>query len=212
MKKNAMIFGDSYSTFEGFIPEGYSAYYVPAETEDSDVRDVSQTWWHQVVKEANLNLVMNNSWSGTTICYSGYTPGWAKETSFITRFRNMIEDGFFLRNEINKLFVFGGTNDSWSNAPLGEAKYEAWTEADLDYALPGASYFLNLVKETLPQAEIYCLINTELKPELSACMLEACEQYGIIPVHFDHIDLQCGHPTVLGMAEIKTAVLDAMKK
>lgn len=26
---NIMIFGDSYSTYEGYIPDGYATYYCP---------------------------------------------------------------------------------------------------------------------------------------------------------------------------------------
>ena len=91
-------------------------------------------------------------------------------------------------------------------------KYEDWEESDLDFVLPAAAYFLHLVKETLPEAEVYCLINTEIKPEIIDCMQTSCSRYGITPVNFDCIDKQCGHPTALGMRQIKDAVLKAMGK
>ena len=61
MLNNAIIFGDSYSTFEGFLPEGYSAYYSEKRTNDTDVIKVSDTWWHQVVTQANLNLIQSRT-------------------------------------------------------------------------------------------------------------------------------------------------------
>ena len=58
--KNTIILGDSYSTFEDYVPEGYDLYYFKSGRPETDVIDVSQTWWHQVVSEANLNLILND--------------------------------------------------------------------------------------------------------------------------------------------------------
>ena len=43
--RNIMIFGDSYSTFAGYIPDGYAVYYSTEEREQTDVRRVEETWW-----------------------------------------------------------------------------------------------------------------------------------------------------------------------
>ena len=213
MKNNTLIFGDSYSTFKGFVPDGYGVYYSDSEHSETDVTQVSQTWWHQVINEANLNLILNNSWTGSTIGYTGYdNVDCSKSSSFIFRLKQLTSNGFFEKNQIHKVFVFGGTNDSWSNAPLGEIKYSDWADDELYSVLPAVCYFLNLLKKTLPQAQIYCLINTEIKPEIISCMKGACEQYGIIPVTFDRIDKQCGHPTIEGMKAIKDGVLNALNK
>ena len=212
MKNNTLIFGDSYSTFEGFVPAGYAIYYSEKERPDTDVINVTQTWWHQVVKEKNLNLVQNNSWSGSTIGYTGYgNTDCSQTSSFIYRLKQLIAAEFFAQNPIDKVFVFGGTNDSWADVPLGEIKYSDWKDDDLYTVLPAVSYFLNLLKETLPQADIYCLINTELKPEIAACMQGACGKYRITPVTFSSIDKNCGHPTIQGMKNIADSVLRAIK-
>lgn len=211
MKNNALIFGDSYSTFKGFVPDGYAVYYSENERPQTDVTKVEQTWWHQVVSGANLNLVLNNSWSGSTIGYTGYNnTDCSKSSSFIYRLRQLIGNGFFEKNQIDTVFVFGGTNDSWSNAPLGEIKYNGWEEKDLFSVLPAICYFLNLLKETLPQAKIYCLMNSDIKLEIIDCMKIACEIYGITPVAFDKIDKMCGHPTIQGMKDIKDGVLNIL--
>ena len=211
MKNNTLIFGDSYSTFKGYVPEGYLIHYSENERPDTDVTQVSQTWWHQVVEKADLKLVLNNSWSGSTIGYTGYRNiDCSKSSSFIYRLRQLIENDFFAKNQIDTVFVFGGTNDSWSNAPLGEIKYSDWEEKDLFSVLPAVCYFLNLLKETLPQTKIYCLINTEIKPEIASCMKNACEKYGITPVVFDKIDKKSGHPTIQGMKDISDCVLNIL--
>lgn len=211
MKKNVLIFGDSYSTFEDHIPEGYAIYYKNGYS-DTDVTAVTQTWWHQVMEEADMNLVLNNSWSGSTVGYTGYgNSDCSQSSSFIYRLRQLIAEGFFARNTIDTVFVFGGTNDSWCEAPLGEMKLDNWREKDLYCVLPAIGYFLHLLKETLPWAQIYCLINTRLKPEITACMERSCEVCGITPVRFAQIDKESGHPTVQGMLDIKNGVLKALK-
>ena len=174
---------------------------------------MAQTWWHQVITEANLNLVLNNSWSGSTICYTGYNnTDCSKSSSFIYRLHSLIAQGFFDKNNIDTVFVFGGTNDSWAEAPLGTMKYENWEKDDLYSVLPAICYFLKILKDKLPKADIYCLINTELKPEISAGMRKACQIYGITEILFDIIDKNCGHPTIKGMQDIKNTVLNVLRK
>ncbi len=213
MKENVIIFGDSYSTFANYIPEGYAVYYSETPRPETDVTKVEQTWWHQVITEADLHLVQNNSWSGSTIGYTGWDGRDNSATSsFICRLRKLIADGFFAENKIDTVFVFGGTNDSWCDAPLGESKEADFQESDLYTVLPAVNCFLRLLRETLPQAKIYCLMNNELKPEIASCMEKACEKYRITPVTFDVIDKRSGHPTVQGMKDIKNRVLAVMGK
>lgn len=213
MFKNTIIFGDSYSTFENFVPDGYEVYYSEKGRPETDVTKVLQTWWHQVITEANLNLVLNNSWSGSTICYTGYhNSDCSQSSSFIYRLNVLIEQDFFSKNKVDTVFVFGGTNDSWADAPLGTIKYDNWGKNDLYSVLPAISYFLKTLKDKLPKADIYCLINTELKPEISDGMRKACQMYGITAISFDTIDKKCGHPTIKGMQDIKNTVLRVLSK
>lgn len=209
--KKTIIFGDSYSTFQGFIPEGYEIYYSPEGHPESGVGEVGKTWWHRVCEAAELELVLNNSWSGSTIGYTGYSNSdTSKTSSFIHRLRELSEGGFFEENPVDTVFVFGGTNDDWSGAPLGEEKYSDFCEEDLFFVLPGIADFLFEVKNTFPHADIYCLINTELKGEITHCLEKSCVEYGITPVHFDAIEKINGHPTALGMEQIAQAVLCAL--
>ena len=39
--KKIFILGDSYSTYEGYVPEGYAIYYGPNSERDAKVSDVS---------------------------------------------------------------------------------------------------------------------------------------------------------------------------
>lgn len=212
MANNTVIFGDSYSTFEGFIPAGYAPYYHKS-CGETDVRNVGETWWRLVAEDAGLNIVLNDSWSGSTIGYTGYNnTDCSLSSSFIYRFQKLTDSGFFKENDINTVFIFGGTNDNWSNAPLGNTKFDDFKNDDFYSVLPAICYFLKTVKETLPSAEVYCLVNTDLKPEITDAFKKACEKYGVTEIAFKHIDKQCGHPTVKGMQDIKNEIIKVLNK
>lgn len=209
MPNNTLIFGDSYSTFKGYIPEGYATWYPDNEKcGKTDVTSVTQTWWHQVIEEADLKLVLNNSWSGSTIGYTGYNNADnSKTSSFIYRLEQLVENGFFEKNKIDTVFVFGGTNDSCADAPLGEPD-----GTDLYCVLPAICHFFKRLREILPNAAIYCLINTHLKVEISNALKEVSARHGITAVAFEYIDKNFGHPTAKGMQDIKHGVLNALSK
>ena len=100
--KNVLIFGDSYSTYEGHIPEGYACYYCSEGREAGPTvtkMQLEETWWKQVIKGMDGNLLQNNSWSGSTIGYTGYAGDCSTSSSFIFRFRQLKEQGFFQKNQ-----------------------------------------------------------------------------------------------------------------
>lgn len=210
-EKNILIFGDSYSTFEGYIPEGYAVCY----SEKSDIefpRRVEQTWWHQVAREKNATIWMNNSWSGSTIGFTGYeNEDCSTSSSFIYRLEKMIADGTLEGVDIDTIFVFGGTNDSWAGAPAGTLKFDDIDRQELYTVLPAISYFMKLLKSTFPQSNILWIINTLLTEEITEAMKTAADHYGIPYLMLQDIDKSYGHPTVLGMNQIKEQVLQKLK-
>ena len=66
--ENVLIYGDSYSTFKGYIAEGNIHYYPRL-----DLTRVEETWWHRLITEKGYNLIENNSWSGSTVGYTGFS-------------------------------------------------------------------------------------------------------------------------------------------
>ncbi|MBO5879296.1 MAG: hypothetical protein J6Q68_01930 [Clostridia bacterium] len=208
---NTIIFGDSYSTFKDAVPNGYAVYYTTERELGPNITDISQTWWFPLLEKTNANLIVNDSWSGSTIGYTGYGGAdTSKTSSFIKRLHNYIENGLFEREKIDTVLIFGATNDSWSDAPVGENKYENITNEDLYYVLPAVCYFLSKVKQALPSANIYLIINTELKEEISSSMAEAAKHYGITSIALSDIEKDCGHPTVRGMNQITEQILNAI--
>ncbi len=91
------ILGDSYSTFQGYIPEGNKAwYYTPVDTSRTDVDNVTQTWWWQVISQSGCLIEKNDSYSGATISNHGYNNEDYSYRSFVTRLsRNWFLDDDF---------------------------------------------------------------------------------------------------------------------
>lgn len=204
--KNIVIFGDSYSTYDQYVPEGYAIWYSADYKPETDVFKVEDTWWHGLSTELSLNLVRNDSWSGSTICYTGYMGDCSKTNSFIYRMEKLAEEGFFRDNEIDTVFVFGGTNDCWAGAPLGELKFDNIERNDLFAIRPAIAYMVGRLKELLPEANIIFLVNTELKPEIEETARLVSEHFGTAYLAFDHIEKMHNHPCIQGMKEIKEQV------
>jgi hypothetical protein len=213
--KDVIIFGDSYSTFEGYIPEGYATYYCPNGREQGPAvtkMDVESTWWKQFVELCGVNLLLNNSWSGSTIGYTGYdNADCSKSSSFIYRYKKLRSEGFFDKNTVDTVLVFGGTNDSWSNSPLGEMKYADWEEKDLFNVLPAICYFAYTLKTDLPTANIVFIINTDIKEEIQTAIENAASYFGAKSIRMHNIDKENGHPTAKGMGEICKQVAEGLQ-
>lgn len=215
MLGNLLIFGDSYSTYGGHIPEGYRTYYSAEGRPDNPVTkmQLEQTWWKRVVSKTGANLVLNNSWSGSTICYTSLTgEDCSKTNSFIYRYRQLKQSGFFEKNSIDTIFIFGATNDNWGQSPVGEPKYSDWTEQDLYYVLPAISHFIYSLKKDLPNTRIIFIINTEFKQEIVEVIQTSAKLFGIETIALEEVDKQLGHPTVKGMQEISEQVLNYLIK
>ena len=205
MKENHNIFimGDSYSTYTGYIPEGYNSYYGDNRKDNPIVKGVEKTWWKILENEKNLNIVLNDSYSGSTVCNT-VREGFKLDTSFINRIDKYIADGFFTENAIDTMLIFGGTNDSWINAPIGSVKYSDRTEEDLKCVLPAFCYLLERAKTVV--RNIVVIMNNELKPSILAGFTEACKNYDVVCLLLKDIDKENGHPTVMGMKQISEQV------
>ena len=196
--KKAIIIGDSYSTYKGYLPEGYRTHYPTA-----DVDDVDKTWWRRLCERTGLQMVQNNSWSGSPLGFTGYNgDDCSRSGSFIARYRELKTNGFFEKNKIDTVFVFGGTNDSWANAPLGEIKLSGWEEKDLFSVLPAICYLTYSLKTDLPDADVVLIVNTGIKPEIQSCFEVAAKHFGVKIVRLQNIDKVYNHPTAAGMATI----------
>ena len=206
--KTLSILGDSYSTFRGWIPEGNSCYYPNPQSVD-DVLRVEQTWWNRMISRNGMRLLCNESYSGATVC-TQTREGQPLESSFTVRAHYLKfftdEDG----NGPELIILFGCTNDSWLDRTVGQVKFENRAAEDLRAVLPAYCETLEVLRQENPGAKVVCVINTDLKAEISRGILAAAAHYGAAAVELENIDKQNGHPSALGMAQIADQIQAAL--
>ena len=199
------VLGDSYSTFQGYIPEGNETwYYTPADTSLTDVDNVTQTWWWQVINQAGYLIEKIDSYSGATVSYHGYDNQDYSARSYVTRLPRL--------GSPDVIFIFGGTNDDWAGAELGDYQYENFTRADLFTYRPALANLLQQAKERYPNVKIIFIINSELRNEIVESTKVICSHYDIPYIELKDIDKKQNHPTVKGMRSIAQQVLTFINK
>lgn len=199
--KSISILGDSYSTFQGYLQPDTNAvwYWDNVEAMNTDVHHVRETWWHQFIKKNGYRLCVNNSFSGSTICYSGYKtvgPDFTdySDRAFVTRLDKL--------GCPDIIFVFGGTNDSWAGSPIGEYKYSGWTREDLFSFRPAMACLLEKMIDHYPNVKIYFLLNDDLREEIDESVKAICSHYEVDLIELVDIHKINGHPSVKGMRQI----------
>ena len=202
------VLGDSYSTFAGYIPEGNAWWYSSRPQGPNDVVKVEDTWWSQFCSLAGYDLVLNESWSGSTICNTGYNAQPCPTWSFIARMKNIVAG----EDDPDLILICGGTNDSWANSPIGELQFSDWTDEDLASYLPACCYMLDYLRREAPQAQIVCVVNSELKPEITQGQFDACEHYGAHALLLEDIEKIWNHPSVAGMTAMSEQVAAFVEK
>ena len=199
--KSISILGDSYSTFQGYLQPDTNAvwYWDNVEAMNTDVHHVRETWWYQFIKKNGYRLCVNNSFSGSTICYSGYKtvgPDFTdySDRAFVTRLDKL--------GCPDIIFVFGGTNDSWAGSPIGEYKYSGWTREDLFSFRPAMACMLEKMIDHYPNVKIYFLLNDDLREEIDESVKVICSHYEVDLIELVDIHKINGHPSVKGMRQI----------
>ena len=203
--KAVSILGDSYSTYEDFVTPATNElwYYAKNSDQKTDVKDVRQTWWHQLIKENGWRLAVNNSYSGATISYTGYDGNDYSPRSFNTRMDNL--------GQPDIIFIFGATNDSWAGSPIGDFKYEDIKKANLYEFRPALAHMLRWMTDRYVNTEIYFILNTELKEEINTSVKTICAHYGVPVITLTEVDKISGHPSVKGMRQIADQVNSFLK-
>lgn len=202
-KRSISILGDSYSTFKGFVvPDTNFVWYPQEKVENNDVQDIRQLWWHQLIREHGYRLCQNNSFSGATICHTGYNKEDYSDRSYCTR--------LWYLGAPDIILVFGGTNDSWAHSPIGDFQYGDWKKSDLYQFRPAMAYLLANLQNRYPGTEVYVIINTELGDDVTSSMKTICDHYNVPYIQLRDIDKQWGHPSQKGMKAIADQVAAAL--
>lgn len=198
------VLGDSYSTFEGFTEPRDNRQWYPLHKDANDVREVNETWWQRFAHDTGCVLERNNSFSGSTVCYTGYGKEYVKPSSFVTRCENL--------GNPKAIFILGATNDCWAESPLGEYKYKEWTEEDLKSFRPAMAKMLYQIRKTYPKVKIVFILNDDLSGNINTSVEVICKHYKVPLFKLQHIQKQGGHPSVVGMRMIEMQLIDYLTK
>ena len=144
------ILGDSISTFQGYNPVGYYAFFP----ENGEVERVEDTWWQRVADDLELTLYTNGSSSGATV--AGDSTGTGDPQCACNELRT---------NDLSgpegacpdRVVIYLGTNDMLKAVPLGDNDGTGLVEEGEVAAFSDAyTLMLDKVQANYPLAEIYC--------------------------------------------------------
>ncbi len=111
--KNVSILGDSISTFDGYSNDvtntnstllGNNSWYGASL---GAVNDVNETWWMQSINEYNMNLLVNNSASGSLVFSDSNTAGY--KTRAVNLHDNIGENS---GTNPDMIWIYMGNNDA----------------------------------------------------------------------------------------------------
>lgn len=133
-EKIVSILGDSISTFEGTMPDGYAVFYP-----FGSVTSSNDLWWSIYINSVNAKLGVNGSWSGSKVSGSDDSAGQSDR-----RINDLGNEG-----TPSIIIVYLGTNDLWTGVSQSEF---------------GSAYetMLNKIKNKYPKSKVYCLGLTQL--------------------------------------------------
>ena len=207
------VLGDSYSAFEGYVtPDSNDVWYCLPPDNYIDVTCVEEMWWHQVAVEKGWLLEQNNSFSGSLVCNLDFAHYYGAH-SFLRRMNDLGNPDVF--------FVFGGTNDVWDEATLGDFVYEDWTEEQLCSFRPALAYLFEYLKIAYPRARTYFMldehlgegnnVNHELCEAFKSSVHEIANHCGITCIDLADIHKSWGHPNKEGQSSIARQVIEALE-
>lgn len=98
--KTISVLGDSITTYNGYIPNGFT-YFYPYPT--ANLLDVNQTWWMQFINHYGMKLLVNNAWSGSAVAGSATSAA-----------QNMTRLQYLFIGEVKPdvILIFMGANDA----------------------------------------------------------------------------------------------------
>lgn len=145
------ILGDSISTFEGYSVPDKKVFYDAEHKLSSGVSSLSDTWWGQVIDHLGGKLLVNNSISGSTVCWH---PVYEAQIYGCSDERTSSLDNDCKYPDV--IMVYLGTND-W------RCGVKIYYDESCDCTPDSPSLFISAYRQMLfklrrnyPNAEIWC--------------------------------------------------------
>ena len=144
------IFGDSISTYEGYIPEGFAVFFP----RQGEVTDVSQTWWMQLLDDTGMELCANDSSAGSTCVGFSMSVDDPKYGCGGYRISELAGEQGKIPDVI---IIYMGTNDLLNSVPLGDNDGTKWVaEGEIENFSDAYCLILDKIASNYPVARIYC--------------------------------------------------------
>lgn len=207
--KTVSILGDSMSTYKGIIPDGFSCFYPYA---TCDVNNPNQTWWMQIINKLGMQLLMNNSYSGS--CVSRDTGNKPAVTDDRLSYLVVNNGEEVIKPDI--IIIFMGANDCNSRY----VTLDTFTE---DYEV-----MMNKIKKLCPDSEIFLMtlpeapfFTTQNRIDYNKVIVNNAEKFSCHLLSLDECyaggtssQYLCDsiHPNYKGMTSIANALYNQMKK
>ena len=143
------ILGDSISTFEGFLPEGYRVFYDEDRAIQHDMTSVYDTWWAKVNQFLHAYLCVNNSYSGSMVSGADFPSAGSDERAALLH----------TERRPDLILVYMGFNDFGNGIPITKDRQ------DVPAFFEGYARMLTKVKRNEPQSRILCgtLMETKIR-------------------------------------------------
>lgn len=221
------ILGDSISTLDGVTEPCDAVFYAGDRKFESNVFDISDTWWGQVIEHFGGKLLVNNSYSGSMVIKHRLCEIESYGCSDLRTGSLSIGD---ITPDV--VMVFLGINDFGCAAKPFPGSGE---ESNISVFSVAYSKMLEKIKANYPQAEVWCLTlpvsKCERKPgfffpyRMSGYHIEeynkgiriAASNYGckIIDIYLEyrpHDTLEGFHPTAEGMKTLSQNIIEIVEK
>lgn len=198
--KKFAIIGDSISTYQDYIPEGYASFY-PYPT--ADIHDVNQTWWMQSINRLGGSLFINNSYSGSCVSTEGSSA--ATDDTRLSQLKIGHE-------QPEVILIYMGSNDCAS------------IYVSLDSFQTAYQLMIAKLKKLCPHSEIIvCTLPTTLfyskqnQNDYNQVILDCATEHNLKIIHLDELDISnhlvdSAHPLQSGMNLIAHKVVEDILK
>jgi lysophospholipase L1-like esterase len=224
------VLGDSISTLEGYSEPEYAAFYDTTHKLISGVLMPRDTWWGQVIEHLGGKLLVNNSFSGSTVCrhplYEIQSYACSDERTSSLHKGDVFPD---------VIMIYMGIND-WGHGfrVFRDERFDP-VEDNPERFLSAYRQMLKKLKANYPEAEIWCftlpISRCSSKPNFSfpyyyagRNISEYCDAIRICAHEFNcrEIDLynkaepydtlEGFHPTSDGMRSIAAAIINEISE
>lgn len=146
--KKLGIIGDSISTYEGWIPDGYDVYY----RNGGILPSVENTYWKIAINELGM-VVGNCSWSGSYVSGDSTSTSNANIGTSTKRINDLSADG--INPDI--VLVYMGTNDFLFGRDKGEFNMSSdYVDGNISTFMNAYALLLTKIRKAYPNCKILC--------------------------------------------------------